>query len=113
MTDSGVFCKIVRGEFGTEFVAESERAVAFEDISPMAPVHVLVVPKQHVPALHDLDDPALAGELVTLAREVAEKTGVAETGYRVVTNNGEQAGQTVFHLHFHVLGGRKLSTGLA
>ncbi len=113
MTDSCVFCKIVRGEFGTEFVAESERAVAFNDISPMAPVHVLVVPKQHVSALQELDDPALAGELLTLARKVAEKTGVAETGYRVVTNNGEQAGQTVFHLHFHVLGGRKLSTGLA
>ena len=113
MTDSCVFCKIVRGEFGTEFVAKSERAVAFNDISPMAPVHVLVVPKEHISALQELDDRELAGELLALAKTVAEKTGVAETGYRVVTNNGEQAGQTVFHLHLHVLGGRKLSSGLA
>lgn len=113
MTDSCVFCKIVQGEFGTEFVAESERAVAFNDISPMAPTHVLIVPRDHISGLHDLDDPDLAGELLSLARDVAQKTGVAESGYRVVTNDGTEAGQTVFHLHFHVLGGRKLSTGLA
>ncbi len=109
MDDNCIFCKIVRGDFGTELVAESPNAIAFNDISPAAPTHVLVVPRAHVASLSELDDPELGAELLTLARTVARQTGVAETGFRLVTNDGEQAGQSVFHLHFHVIGGRALS----
>jgi histidine triad (HIT) family protein len=110
-----IFCKIARGEFGTEFVAESDSAVAFRDIHPQAPTHVLVIPKRHLASLNDLgpDDTDLAVELLTLAAKVARQEGITESGYRVLSNNGPDSGQTVFHLHFHVLGGRKLNTGLA
>ncbi|CAN5737744.1 histidine triad nucleotide-binding protein [soil metagenome] len=104
-----IFCKIIRGDFGTELVAESPNAIAFNDNSPAAPTHVLVVPRTHVESLSELDDPDLGSELLTLAKAVAQQTGVAETGFRLVTNIGEQAGQSVFHLHFHVIGGRALS----
>ncbi len=112
MSEECIFCKIIRGDFGTEFVAESDRAVAFNDISPVAPTHVLVVPKKHIDALRALDDPALGGELLALARQVALDAGLDETGFRVVSNDGAEAGQSVFHLHFHVIGGRKLGTSL-
>lgn len=110
-----VFCKIVRGDFGTEFVAESDTAVAFRDLHPQAPIHVLVVPREHVPALRDLGEEgaALGGELLQFAAEVARREGLYEGGYRVLTNDGPDAGQTVFHLHFHLLGGRALREGLA
>jgi len=110
-----VFCRIVRGEFGTPFVAESEQAVAFRDLHPQAPTHVLVVPRRHVPALRDLgpDDDGLAAELLRLAVEVARREGITDGGYRVVTNDGPDAGQTVFHLHLHVLGGRPMLAPLA
>ena len=108
MQESCIFCRIVSGEFGTEFVVESDRVVAFDDIEPLAPVHVLVVPRQHVDALRDLDDPEVASEILAVARQVAEQRGLLETGYRLVTNDGEGAGQSVFHLHFHVIGGRDL-----
>lgn len=103
-----IFCKIASGELGTELVAQSEHAVAFDDIAPAAPVHVLVVSKQHISGLRDLNDPILAAEMLELARNVAVQRGLLETGYRVVTNDGSEAGQTVFHLHFHVLGGQRL-----
>ena len=108
MDDNCIFCRIAAGELGTEFVAQSEHAVAFDDIAPAAPVHVLIVPKRHIASLRDLDDPALAGELLALASQVASQKGLLDGGYRVVTNDGSEAGQTVFHLHFHVLGGQKL-----
>lgn len=110
-SDECIFCKIARGDFGTEFVAESANAVAFRDIEPKAPVHILVVPKRHVRSLQALvpADPALAGELLTLAAEVARSQGIAGSGFRVLTSDGEDAGQTVFHLHFHVLGGQRLT----
>lgn len=108
MNEDCIFCRIANGELGTEFVAQSEHAVAFDDIAPIAPVHVLVVPKRHIAAFRDLDDPLLAAELMELARQVAIEKGLLETGYRIVTNDGKQAGQEVFHLHFHVFGGRKL-----
>jgi histidine triad (HIT) family protein len=106
-----IFCKIVRGDFNTNFVAESENAVAFHDVDPKSPVHVLVIPKRHVRSLQALvpADPALAGELLTLAAEVARKEGIAESGFRVLTSDGKDAGQTVFHLHFHVMGGHRLT----
>ncbi len=108
MEENCMFCRIAAGELGTEFVAQSEHAVAFDDIAPSAPVHVLVVPKRHIESLRDLDDPALAGELLKLASQVAKEKGLLDGGYRVVTNDGPEAGQTVFHLHFHVLGGQQL-----
>lgn len=105
-----LFCRIIEGEFGTEFVADSERAVAFRDIEPQAPTHVLVVPREHVAALRDLDadNVALMGELLLLAGRVAREEGLLDGGYRVIVNDGPDAGQTVFHLHAHVLGGKKL-----
>lgn len=113
MTDGGdcIFCRIIRGDFGTAFVGETEHAVAFRDVQPQAPVHVLVAPRRHVDALRDLgaNREAVAGELLGLAADVARQEGLHEGGYRVVINDGPDAGQTVFHLHVHVLGGRKLN----
>jgi histidine triad (HIT) family protein len=110
LDENCIFCRIASGDMGTEFVAESEHGVAFDDIEPSAPVHVLVVPKRHVSGLRELDDPAVAADLLSLASKVAEDRGLYTTGYRVVTNDGEVAGQTVFHLHFHVLGGQRLGS---
>jgi len=109
-----IFCRIVRGEFGTEFVAETPAAVAFRDLHPQAPTHVLVVPRRHVAALRELGpgDAALAGELLLLAAEVARREGLHDGGYRVLTNDGPDAGQTIFHLHFHLLGGKPLHVPL-
>ncbi len=108
-----VFCRIVRGDFGTVFVAESARVVAFADLAPQAPTHVLVVPRQHIVDLSATSgEEALLGELLSLTRQVAHDAGL-DGGYRVLTNIGSDAGQSVFHLHFHVLGGRPLGTGLA
>lgn len=110
-----VFCCIVRGDFGTTFIAESRRAVAFNDVAPQTPTHVLVVPKAHLADLgavpHGQED--LLGELLGLARDVAVRAGLAGSGFRVLTNQGSDAGQSVFHLHLHVLGGRAMGTGLA
>ena len=108
MDEECIFCRIANGELGTEFVVQSEHAVVFDDIAPSAPVHMLVVPKRHVSSLRELNDPALASELLALASSAAEARGLYDTGYRVITNDGEVAGQTVFHLHFHVLGGHRL-----
>jgi histidine triad (HIT) family protein len=110
-----LFCRIIAGEFGTEFVAENEHAVAFRDINPQAPVHLLVVPRQHVAALRDveqLNDDALRG-MLDLSINAAKAEGIDRGGYRLVTNDGADAGQTVFHLHWHLLGGAKLKEGLA
>ena len=109
-----IFCKIVQGAFGTEFIAESEHAVAFRDIHPAAPTHVLVVPKRHVTGLQELlpGDTGQAGELLALAAAVARSEGIADSGYRIVINDGADGGQSVFHLHLHVLGGRRLSAGM-
>jgi len=109
-----IFCKIVGGEFGTPFVAETARAVAFRDVDPKAPTHVLVVPRNHVAGLHHLSpsDGSLVAELMSLAVEVARREGIVDSGYRVLTNDGPDAGQTVSHLHLHVLGGHPLTAGL-
>ena len=108
--DGCIFCRIVAGAFGTEFVGQNAHAVAFRDIQPQAPVHILVVPRVHVSALSDVAGIGLeaAGACLDLARHVALDAGIAESGYRVITNEGPDAGQTVFHLHFHVLGGARL-----
>lgn len=105
-----IFCKIAAGEFGTEFIIETDDVVAFNDISPQAPTHVQVIPKRHIASIADLtrEDDALLGDLMAVANEVAERSGIDESGFRLVTNAGKDSGQEVFHLHIHVLGGRKL-----
>ena len=105
-----IFCRIVRGDFGTEFVAENDHGVAFRDLNPQAPTHVLVVPRRHVAALRDLGsaDTPLVGELLVLANTVAQHEGLHGGGFRVIVNDGADAGQTIFHLHLHILGGRPL-----
>lgn len=101
MTDC-IFCKIINGEFGTEFVLENEYAVVFKDINPKAPVHLLVVPRLHVESLNELNDEALLGKLMMTVKEAAKKVGLKS--YRTQINTGKEAGQEVFHLHIHVLG---------
>lgn len=109
MADQCLFCRIARGEIPVPLVAETAECVAFRDIDPKAPVHVLVIPRAHVTGLADVDDAALVGKLALLAADVARAEGIADSGYRVVINTNADAGQTVFHLHLHLLGGRKLS----
>ncbi len=106
-----LFCKIVKGEVPADIVREGERTVAFRDINPQAPTHVLVIPREHHAdaAAAASADSGLLDALVREAHEVARSEGVAGTGYRIVFNTGAGAGQTVFHLHAHVLGGRGLS----
>ncbi|HEY8482045.1 MAG TPA: histidine triad nucleotide-binding protein [Spirillospora sp.] len=110
MTDC-LFCKIVSGDVPAKVVRESERTLAFRDINPQAPTHVLVIPREHYATVGDLAaaDDALLGELMREAHQVAVDEGIADGGYRVVFNTGAQAGQTVFHVHAHVLGGRGLN----
>lgn len=105
-----LFCKIVSGDIPADMVAHTELSVAFRDLQPQAPTHVLVIPRRHSPTLPELaaDDPASAVDVLTLARTVALAEGL-EAGYRVVFNNGAAAQQSVFHAHAHVLGGRDLT----
>lgn len=109
MSDSCIFCRIVAGTIPSTTVAANEYAVAFRDLNPQAPVHVLVIPRRHVASLAVADDAAELGHLLALAAEVARAEGVADSGYRVVTNIGDEGGQTVGHLHLHVLGGRQMT----
>lgn len=100
-----MICRIVSGEIPSKRVHEDELAIAFHDVAPVAPVHILVVPRAHVAKLADLTDQRLGGHLLQVAREVAAGAGVADS-FRIVVNNGDRAGQSVWHLHLHVLGGR-------
>lgn len=104
-----VFSKIIRGELPADKVFENERIVAFKDINPAAPVHILIVSKKVIPDLQSVtnEDLPLIGEIVSVAQSLAKRFGIVE-GYRLLTNNGAPAGQSVFHLHFHLIGGRKL-----
>jgi histidine triad (HIT) family protein len=106
-----VFCAIVAGEIPATTVLETDRILAFRDINPQAPTHVPVIPKEHYPDVAALAaaDPGLLGEVITAAHRVAAAEGVAETGYRLVFNTGAQAGQAVWHVHAHVLGGRDMT----
>lgn len=105
-----LFCKIARGEMDAEVVHEEDNVLAFEDINSKAPVHVLVIPRQHVANLEEIGDlpDAVVKRLFEVSSVVAEKLGVTEGGYAVRVNNGRDAGQEVFHLHLHVMGGKKL-----
>jgi histidine triad (HIT) family protein len=108
VADACLFCRIVRKEIPAKIVAETDDCVAFRDINPEAPVHILVIPRAHVPSVGSVSDPTIVGKLTQLASELAEREGVAESGYRLVFNTNRDAGQTVFHLHLHLLGGRHL-----
>jgi histidine triad (HIT) family protein len=105
-----LFCKLLAGEIPASIVYEDERVIAFRDINPQAPTHVLVIPRRHVATLNDLGpgDDGLVGELVRRAAAIAGEQGHAERGYRVVFNCNADAGQTVFHIHLHLVAGRKL-----
>lgn len=101
-----VFCKIVAGTIPTAFILQDDLAVSFKDIAPQAPVHAVVIPRQHIVSLRDAHDPQWLGHLLDFARRTAETLGLEQ--YRLVINTGADAGQSVFHLHLHVLGGRKM-----
>lgn len=110
MSADCIFCKIVAGQIPSNKVYEDDQVIAFHDIQPQSPVHVLVIPKIHLASVNDLhaEDAALLGYLFQAVQKVAKATGVTETGYRVITNTGKNAGQVVHHLHFHVMGGKSL-----
>jgi histidine triad (HIT) family protein len=105
-----LFCRIVRKELPAKIVYEDERLFAFEDIRPKAPVHFLIIPKDHIASLNEAPEGAetLLGEMLLRARAIAREKGIGEKGYRIVLNTARDSGQTVFHIHFHVLGGRRL-----
>ncbi len=107
-----IFCKIVRKEIPARIVHEDDRLLAFEDIHPKAPVHLLIIPKRHIPTLLDLgeEDRGLVGDIALLAVRLARDRGVAESGFRLVNNVNRDSGQIVFHLHLHVIGGRPLGS---
>lgn len=108
MTDDCLFCRIIRKEIPAKIVAEDDQCVAFRDINPQAPTHVLVIPREHVASLNEATDAAMLGRLQLFAARVARAEGLAERGYRTVINTNADAGQTVFHVHLHLLGGRRL-----
>lgn len=110
-----IFCKIVKGTIPSSKVYEDAEVVAFDDIHPMAPVHVIVIPKKHIPTLLDVtaENMNAVNAMVAAAREVARIKGIDKRGFRTVINCNEEGGQVIFHLHMHVLGGKKLKDGLA
>lgn len=110
MPEKTLFTRIIEGEIPGDFVYRDEYVVAIRDIHPAAPVHILVIPRKPIPSLAHLEDEdvELAGHLLLAVRRIAEEEGLGERGYRVVINTGEEGGQTVPHLHLHLLGGRKL-----
>ena len=110
MNEDCLFCKIAAGEIKADIVLENEHVVAFRDINPQAPTHVLVIPRVHIATLNDLtpDNAGVVSQMYLAARDIARQEGISEAGYRTVFNCNEAAGQTVFHLHLHVLGGRQL-----
>ncbi len=110
MPQETIFSKIINGEIPADIVYRDDQVTAFRDIHPQAPVHVLIVPNKIIPTLNDAapEDEALLGHLLTVAAQIARDEGIAEDGYRIITNCGKHAGQEVLHLHLHLLGGKKL-----
>ena len=108
MTDC-LFCKMVAGEIQPDIVYEDEQVLAFRDINPKAPTHILVIPKQHIATLNDLQDKELTGYFLQTVAQIAAIEGIAETGYRTVINCNNEGGQEVYHLHLHLLGGRPMA----
>jgi histidine triad (HIT) family protein len=113
MPEKTLFSRIIDGEIPGDFVYQDEHIVAIRDINPAAPVHILVIPRKPIPSLQDLqgEDRELAGRLLLAIRDIARQEGIAESGYRVVVNTGEGGGQTVPHLHLHILGGKRFDEG--
>jgi len=109
-----VFCKIIAGEMPADILYRDEEVIAFRDISPVAPTHLLIIPRKHIPSLAHLTeaDSPLMGNIVGIANRLAKREGIAESGYRLVIASGEQGGQVVPHLHLHLIGGRQLSGAL-
>ncbi len=110
--DNCIFCKIINKELPSTIVYEDDRVLAFNDINPEAPVHVLIVPKQHIESVNDLNDENINYiiDIHRAAKIIAEKLGISESGFRLINNCGPDAGQTVFHIHYHLVGGRTLGT---
>lgn len=110
-----IFAKIIRGEIPADIVYQDDLVTAFRDINPQAPVHILIVPNQVIPSVNDLmeDDEQVAGRLLLVAKKLAQQEGIAEDGYRLIINCNEHGGQEVFHLHLHLLGGRRLGPMLS
>lgn len=111
MTDTCIFCKIISGEIPGTIVFRDEQVTAFRDINPVAPTHILIVPNRHIDSVGTLDasDEPLMGYLFTVARQLAEKEGIDKGGYRLISNTGSDGGQTVFHLHVHLIGGQRMT----
>ncbi len=111
MNKDCIFCKIIKGEIKSSIVYENDSVLAFKDIAPKAPVHIVVIPKAHIEKISDLNqkNKGIISELVLAANEIARKTNIATAGYRLVLNCGPDAGQAVFHIHMHILGGRKMT----
>ena len=109
-----VFCQIAAGKIPSEILYQDEEVIAFRDIQPQAPTHLLIIPKAHIPSLAHLTQAqfSLMGHMVAIANQLAKREGILESGYRLVVNCGKQGGQLVPHLHLHLLGGRRLSDGL-
>lgn len=109
-----VFCKIINGELPSDILYQNQEIMAFRDIKPMAPIHILIIPKKHIPSLADLKDrqAPIIGEMVKLANELARLEGISKRGYRLVISSGIEGGQVIPHLHMHLLGGRELSSRL-
>ncbi len=108
-----VFCDIVNGKIPADKVYEDDNYMAFKDINPKAPVHILIIPKKHIEYLSDIDDmnKNIIGDMAVIANKIAKQLGIDKSGYRVVINNGPDSGQEVFHIHMHLLGGKKMSFG--
>ena len=110
MSDSCLFCRIAAGEIPADVIYQDDDVVAFRDIAPQAPLHLLIIPRKHIASLNEAqpEDAAVLGKLMTTASQLAESEGVAESGWRAVVNVGEGGGQTVFHVHLHLISGRPL-----
>ena len=110
MTDSCVFCKITNNEIQSKIVYRDEQVTAFRDIHPVAPTHILIVPNRHIESINRLksEDEALVGHMFTVASQIAAEEGIADSGYRIITNTGANGGQTVFHMHLHLIGGQRM-----
>ena len=115
MSEQCIFCKIIGKQIPSSIVHEDEQVIAFRDINPQAPTHLLIVPKVHIPSLNELslEHAAILGHISMVAKSLARESGLAESGWRLVINCGAGAGQTVFHLHVHLLGGRPMSGQMA
>lgn len=111
MSDSCLFCKIIAGTIPAAFVHQDEDVVAINDVNPQAPTHVLILPRRHIPTLNDLtpDDDSLVGVMTRTAAAIAKTRGLSDRGYRTVFNTNSEAGQSVFHIHLHLLGGRRMT----